>query len=369
MSHYVLLVALPKDTESLSGELAERLEPFNENVDVEPYPDYEAGEAADYWWYRSLKRDAEAVANNDHSSIRPYNPDMLGWSSSESRDTPEQQWAEMIRDAEVFNSLPNPVTWESLVAAHNRYYCDGHPHSDGTRMYYESETGRAYTLSTYNPNSKWDWYVVGGRWSDYFPIKLPDARGHESELVIGERSWASNPERKPGWHCDGGRKRYLDLDQLRDDKEREAAENWDAFHDFAQNFPKAKSWGELSKEAEGMPSGVAATSKWDRLREVYRAQPLVQALREHPKFRGWMQCLIGEFSGTREDYLATARRDAVPGYAMLTLDGKWVAPGEMGWFGMSTEDDESKAEFKRWCDEYIDSLDDDDFLIAVDLHI
>ncbi len=24
-------------------------------------------------------------------------------------------------------------------------------------------------LTTYNPNSKWDWYVVGGRWSDVIP--------------------------------------------------------------------------------------------------------------------------------------------------------------------------------------------------------
>ena len=22
-------------------------------------------------------------------------------------------------------------------------------------------------LSTYNPNSKWDWYTIGGRWNNY----------------------------------------------------------------------------------------------------------------------------------------------------------------------------------------------------------
>ena len=26
-------------------------------------------------------------------------------------------------------------------------------------------------ISTYNPNSKWDWYSVGGRWSGYLPLK------------------------------------------------------------------------------------------------------------------------------------------------------------------------------------------------------
>lgn len=28
-----------------------------------------------------------------------------------------------------------------------------------------------YYLSTYNPDSKWDWYVIGGRWEGYFTNK------------------------------------------------------------------------------------------------------------------------------------------------------------------------------------------------------
>jgi len=30
------------------------------------------------------------------------------------------------------------------------------------------EDGKLGIITTYNPDSKWDWWVVGGRWSDYF---------------------------------------------------------------------------------------------------------------------------------------------------------------------------------------------------------
>ena len=32
-------------------------------------------------------------------------------------------------------------------------------------------------LSTYNPDAKWDWYVIGGRWSDYLYLKECDEEG------------------------------------------------------------------------------------------------------------------------------------------------------------------------------------------------
>ena len=36
---------------------------------------------------------------------------------------------------------------------------------------YEEETNRIYDWTTYNPNSRWDWWVVGGRWTGYMPLK------------------------------------------------------------------------------------------------------------------------------------------------------------------------------------------------------
>ena len=35
--------------------------------------------------------------------------------------------------------------------------------------YYESELTDEGVMSTYNPNSKWDWYIIGGRWANELP--------------------------------------------------------------------------------------------------------------------------------------------------------------------------------------------------------
>lgn len=47
-------------------------------------------------------------------------------------------------------------------------------------------------LSTYNPDSKWDWYSIGGRWSGYLPLKDFDEDGnfqYVDEATIGEVDW------------------------------------------------------------------------------------------------------------------------------------------------------------------------------------
>ena len=41
-------------------------------------------------------------------------------------------------------------------------------------------------LSTYNPNSKWDWYTVGGRWNKC--INTLDGR-HVNEAFVHEVNW------------------------------------------------------------------------------------------------------------------------------------------------------------------------------------
>jgi hypothetical protein len=379
MSHFVLIAALPAGTRDIQEELADRLAPYDENNEVEPYRDYEQGEAADHWWYRALKDDHEAALANDHSKIKPYEPDQLGLSSASSRETPEEQWAGVLRDAEVFRSLPDPVTWEALTAAYNRYYCEGFPYSDSEPHLYDAGQERMYTLSTYNPESKWDWYQIGGRWSDYFPVNEEEVetairlRGlfpvQLNALISGERSWTLDNVAVKHDHVDGGEKRFLDLERLRSDKEKEAAEEYDKYQAFAANYPKATGWSEFLKEFIDLPGGDSKWAVRDRVREVYRAQPLIRALDETPEFRFAFECLVDKYSVSREDFLHAARRDAVPGFATLTLDKEWVAPGEMGMFGMSTDDPEGRAQFKDWTNEYIDNLPEDTILVAVDLHI
>lgn len=47
-------------------------------------------------------------------------------------------------------------------------------------------------LSTYNPDSQWDWYSIGGRWDGFFPLKQKDSEGkiiYCNESTVGEVDW------------------------------------------------------------------------------------------------------------------------------------------------------------------------------------
>lgn len=55
MSHFTLMVIGPETKEEIDAALA----PFDENMEVEPYRSYEKGDAEDYWFVRSVRRDAQ----------------------------------------------------------------------------------------------------------------------------------------------------------------------------------------------------------------------------------------------------------------------------------------------------------------------
>ncbi|WP_034271069.1 hypothetical protein [Haloechinothrix halophila] len=71
----------------------------------------------------------------------------------------------------------------------------------------------------------------------------------------------------------------------------------------------------------------------------------------------------------RDEYVQQCRDQAIPGWATLTHDGRWLSPGRMGWFGMSDEDPQSQADYLTEANAYLDSLSGDMWLVTVDCHI
>lgn len=61
-----------------------------------------------------------------------------------------------------------------------------------------NESGEIGYMSTYNPDSKWDWYVVGGRWNDIVPgnqclaeqvESAFESRNYLPSVIIDEDGW------------------------------------------------------------------------------------------------------------------------------------------------------------------------------------
>jgi hypothetical protein len=303
MSHYTVLVAIdPTDPSRPNLEAA--LAPFDENMEVEPYREYETGEPADYWsWEKTA-------------------------------DVPEPTWAQ-------------------VAEFHNAKYDDEPLHVD--------DEGRAYTVSTYNPKSKWDWWSVGGRWTGWFQVR-PEYIGHK-DVINGKPGLMTEPNTDQG-KCDGGPKHVLDFTRTRDWAQVDEAERYAQFQKLVEGTPQAELWSSFIARHEADKDGYPI----NEAREVYHSQPRVRALKG-TDFDWDTSEALERFQRPREEVLARAAARAVPGRALLTLDGEWKEPGTMGWWGMSTDTPESEDAYYAWANEYIDSLDDEIVLVLVDVHI
>lgn len=344
MSHFTVIVCTD-GPDSLEKALA----PFDENREVEPYRDYEEGGPTECWLYGALKRASEDFAAG--TGLLPYKPDEIGWSSSSSKKTHAEQRQEQAADAKLFQSLPDPITWADIAKVHNERYGD---ESDPILV---DDEGRAYTMSTRNPDAKWDWYQVGGRRGGYFPYKQESA----GLVINGERGWSSPKDIKPQ-HCDGGPKHALALASLREEKAAEARKAYADWTEVIAGTPDALPWKTFAENISP-ENGYTA----DEARAAYRAQPRVQAFQQ-TDFK-WRDDPIADFSIPEALYVERQKARAVPGYAILTADGRWMAPGRMGWFGMSTDEVGDRIGYWEASNAYIESLPDDAWLIAVDCHI
>lgn len=180
--------------------------------------------------------------------------------------------------------------------------------------------------STYNPDSKWDWYQIGGRWAGLLTVK----KGTPHE--IGEKSWTwdeKNPYESTGdiIKCDSAR--IKDLVFL--DKEKDAQ--------------RARRFWELHVEG---------------------AEPQNDEERDMLKWAWYKKEYYIETYKDKETYVRC--ESAFSTYAAITKDGKWHAKGKMGWFGMSSDED-----VVAWHDGYqkliFDDAEEDDYITIVDCHI
>lgn len=357
MTHYTVTVCLEDDGTFSDGgwerALGKALAPFDENIETDPYKNYEDSQPAEHWYYKHLLHDADDYEN--HRTL-PYKPDEIGWSSASSKQTAVQQRAEQKKSVDILAALPVPLTWSALAEAYNAEYGDSM--SPGERLHVETGedgTERAYTWSTYNPESKWDWYAVGGRWTGHFPYR-PGA-----EPIIGAEPHWGGGKPEPG-HCDGGPKRVLDLDQLREEAAQKATDTYRKYQAVVAGTEEALPWHTF---ADNVSEGGYTI---DQARSDYNSQPRIAALQARDDFR-WYWSGYEEFDVPEALYVERARASAVPGYATLTTDGRWMAPGRMLMFGMSTETKDDTLGYKEAANAYIESLDDSVWLIMVDCHI
>jgi hypothetical protein len=154
MSHFLVGVIV-KDINNADEELKNLMSPYNENISVAPYDEecYCIGEKAEEEIYKTL--------DEKFGSIESYRK--IFWervnSLSQMKDKEWQfskEGRKYIDNAWKKEMKPRSDAEELLK--------ESHPDINKANVACEECNGTGKRSSTYNPKSKWDWYVVGGRY-------------------------------------------------------------------------------------------------------------------------------------------------------------------------------------------------------------
>lgn len=211
----------------------------------------------------------------------------------------------------------------------------------------DPETGRYGYWE--NPNRKWDWYQIGGRWTGHFKLKDGCSGKAGSPGIMTETA-------KPGY-ADQARKRDIDFDGMRDAAGTEAAAKWDKVRaGLGDTLGAFIPWPVMRDEVH--------KGNIDAARNAYHEQEAVKAFRtvfDHPF------ASVEEFLDDRETYIKAARDSAASTFAVLK-DGQWYERGSMGWWGCVSDEKDQGI----WLEEFnklLDGLPDETLLTVVDCHI
>lgn len=184
-----------------------------------------------------------------------------------------------------------------------------------------------------NPNSQWDWFVIGGRWSNYLQDKNGDFHDYLpiSSLNIEE----ANIQNKKKMEDE-----YKDMLQCFENNQKE---DWESFVDIKNKMPPNDDYSKTHEECV----------------KIYNEQPAIQKIRKNSKKHFFN---VDELNCSLEEYINKAS-PAFLTHNVLVEDGEWYG-GEMGWFGLSDQED-------NWNDTFVKLIEDhkDYWITIVDCHI
>jgi hypothetical protein len=208
-----------------------------------------------------------------------------------------------------------------------------------------------------NPQSYWDWYSIGGRWTGYFKPK----EGKTGE--IGEPGVFDNKPKNGNVDviklCD------IDFDRMSNESMSRAKERWIMVHKAIDNIPENLPWSHFISLVDSKMITI------DNAKESYRNQERVKIFSSKPlsEHVGWDD-LVENYSEPIEEYAEKHRYAGITPFAIV-YNKTWISKGKMGWWGMSND----KYSGSDW-DKKIKSLFDfllketpETMITAVDCHI
>jgi hypothetical protein len=311
MSHFVVLV--------IGDDVDRQLAPFNEQPEADdPYVEFVFNDQTEEFRKEYDEGSVEIIKRPDGSWVFAHSA------------TDDDKAAQIAPVSVKFSELYS--TFEEFC---EEWY-DAEPNEQGRYGGY------------YNPNAKWDWYVVGGRWSGFFKA-LPGVIGKVGDPgVFGNKA-------KPGYY-DQLHRGSIDFEGMRAEAAAEASKRYDAYETAVAGLEVPKRWDEFRTAYENV----------DDARKAYSELPYIKAL-HNAQLMPWFEDPVEVYGIGREKFIERASNNSFTPYAVLK-DGEWFSKGEMSWFGTSSDD----VDPDTWSDrvwELLRDLPEDTLITAVDCHI
>lgn len=213
------------------------------------------------------------------------------------------------------------IPWKELYSTFEEYLEDYH---DATK---DPETlDYGYWE---NPNAKWDWYQIGGRWAGMLKVHADC-----ENCGTGEKSWGWGNENP---YFSYGDYKKVDFARIKDL----------VFSDYQRKYDEAKRFWELVVEEQ---------------------PPLNDADKKLIEYNFYKPTYYTNTYTDKETYAECEATFST--YAVIDKNGNWIAKGEMGFWGISTEEKNQVVDFiKNYKKNVFDNAGDDDYITIVDCHI
>lgn len=163
-----------------------------------------------------------------------------------------------------------------------------------------------------NPNAKWDWWQVGGRFSGILKVANECAAGH---------------------YIKANSARIKDC----------------VFPDYQEKYDRAIRFWELKVE------------------EQPPVTPSDEEIIDDFYFRFYRTSYFTDKYKSKEEYAEVTALFRT--YAIIDKSGKWISLGRMGWFGVSLDDENELEYIRNYRKNVFDNAGDNDYITIVDCHI
>jgi hypothetical protein len=295
MSHFAVLV--------IGDNIDEQLEKFDENLDTPRY----------------VKYTKEQLIAEKKKEIEDYK---------------NSTYAEYLADPEAYEAEcknPNHVEYLKNDFPKKLEMTDEQIYIEAVKWYEADEIGPdGEVYSSYNPNSKWDWYEIGGRYAGRLILKEGVEKEEEPNF-----SW--------GWDAKATEEV---LKEPRVDTALVGNIDWTKMHLVQSKYDDAIRFWEMKIEG---------------------AKPETEEEKEQLTWDWYKPEFYTERYKNKETFAKS--RSSFTMWAIVK-DGEWFEKGSMGFWAMSNETDDEALDWEmNMYDRFIKDLPADTRITVVDCHI